>query len=76
MSELLGVFAVVSVALGVALIVQLDATITRRGSLAAATASGARAHGLRARRRHERKGNTVLFLLGSVLTLLVIATMA
>ncbi len=76
MSEFLGVFAVVSVALGVALIVQLDGTFTQRGSLATSTVSGANAHGLRARRRHERKANPVLFLLGSLLTLLVIATMA
>jgi|GEM_PF-3814848 len=75
-SELLGVFAAVSVALGVALIIQLDGTMAHSGSLATASVSRANAHGLRAQRRHEHKANPVLFLLGSVLILLVIATMA
>ncbi len=76
MSELLGVVAFVSVALGVALIVQLDRTMAHRVNLATLTVSGAEAQGLRAQRGHERQANPVLFLLGSVLTLLLIATLA
>jgi hypothetical protein len=69
------VLAVGCVAVGVSLIVQLDGRLASDGRFVTAPISRPKLPGLRARHRAERKTSPVLFLLGSVLALLVIATL-
>jgi hypothetical protein len=71
----MAVLAIVFVTVGVSLIVRLDGALATSGRFATWPVSGSKAHGSRARRRHERKASPVLFLLASVLTLLVVATL-
>ena len=71
---LLVVVAIVVVTAGVLMIVQLDARLAGGGA-ATRHAAALRLPGLRARHRAEDKASPVLFLLGSILTLLVIATL-
>ena len=74
MAAFLAVFAVVLVTVSILMLVRLDA-LADRGRFAAAAVSGSMVYGSRARRRHERKASPALFLLASVLTLLVVATL-
>jgi archaellin len=71
----LALFAVVLVTMGISTIVRLDGTLAVGGRTATSAVSGPRVYGARARRRAERKASPALFLLASVLTLLVIATL-
>jgi hypothetical protein len=75
MAIFLAVLAVVLVTVGISTIVRLDGTLAASGRTATSTISGAMLYGARARRRAERKASPALFLLASVLTLLVIATL-
>ncbi len=75
MAILLALLAVVLVTMGISTIVRLDGTLTAGGHTATSAVSGPRLYGARARRRAERKASPALFLLASVLTLLVIATL-
>jgi hypothetical protein len=75
MAIFLAVFAVGFVTVGISMIVRLDGTLAAGGRTATSTVSGPRVYGARARRRAERKASPALFLLASVLTLLVIATL-
>jgi hypothetical protein len=75
MAAYLAVFAVVFVTVGISMIVRLDGALAAGGPTATSPVSGSKAYGLRAQHRAERKASPVLFLLASVLTLLVIATL-
>ena len=75
MAILLALFAVVLVTMGISMIVRLDTTLAAASRTATTAGSGPRMYGARARQRAERKASPALFLLASVLTLLVIATL-
>jgi hypothetical protein len=75
MAIFLALVAVVLVTMGISTIVRLDGTLATGGRTATSAVSGATLYGARARRRAERKASPALFLLASVLTLLVIATL-
>jgi len=75
MAVFLAVFAVGFVTMGISTIVRLDRGLAPRARFATSAVTGPLAYGSRARRRNERKASPVLFLLASVLTLLVIATL-
>jgi hypothetical protein len=75
MAVSLTVFAAVLVTVGISMIVRLDGALATGGRFATSTVAGSKAYGSRARRRAERKASPALFLLGSVFTLLVIATL-
>jgi hypothetical protein len=75
MAVLLAVLAVGLVMVGISMIVQLDGAFAVGGRFGTSAASGSAVRGARARRRTERKASPALFLLASVLTLLVIATL-
>lgn len=77
MAIFLAVLAVGLVTVGISTIVRLDGTVVVGGRTTTSAVSGSKIYaGARARRRAERKASPVLFLLASVLTLLVIATLA
>ena len=73
MAIFLAVLAVGLVTVGISTIVRLDGTLAIGGR--AATSGSKTYTGARARRRAERKASPALFLLASLLTLLVIATL-
>jgi hypothetical protein len=75
MAIFVALFAVVLVTMGISTIVRLDATVAVGGRTATPAGSGPRVYGTRARRRAERKASPALYILASVLTLLVVATL-
>ena len=75
MAILLALLAVGLVTMGISTIVRLDGTLAVGGRTATSAVSGPSVYGARARRRAERKASPALFLLATVLTLLVIATL-
>lgn len=75
MAVYLAVVAFGVVAARIAIIVRLDGTPAPQGRHAPPARFRGTAFGFRARRREGRKASPVLFLLCSVLTLLVIATL-
>jgi hypothetical protein len=74
MAIVLAVLAVALVMVGISMIVQLDGAFAVGGRFGTSAPPRSRALGSRARRRRERKASPAPFLLASVLTLLVIAT--
>jgi hypothetical protein len=75
MAIFLALLAVVLVTMGISTLVRLDGTLAAGGPTATSTVSASKLYGARARRRAEHKASPALFLLASVLTLLVIATL-
>jgi hypothetical protein len=76
MAIFLAVLAVGLVTVGICTIVRLDGTVVVGGRATGSAASGSKTYaGARARRRAERTASPALFLLASVLTLLVLATL-